>query len=125
MISLRVLACLGATIGCAQTATHNVGQGRTYTTLQAAFNALDLGSGDIVEVDGAVTYDVVASGIMMDAGDSGAPGNPAIARGISVGGARPLLRGGTNTIEFRSRAREHCLPVQRRSLRPCAATLAV
>jgi hypothetical protein len=86
----------------AQGATYSVGPGRTWPDLQAAFNAIDLAPGDVVEVDGGVTYDVAAPGIVMGAGDGGAPGNPVLVRGLAVGGQRPILRGGTNTIEFRS-----------------------
>jgi hypothetical protein len=85
----------------AQSATYQVGPSRPYANLQAVFDAVDLNAGDIVEVDGGVTYDFAAGIIMRDT-DSGAPGNPVILRGISVGGARPILRGGNNVIEFRS-----------------------
>jgi hypothetical protein len=98
-LPLLVLLALAAP---AQGATYSVGPGRTWPDLQAAFNAIDLAPGDVVEVDGGVTYDVAAPGIVMGAGDSGAPGNPVMVRGVAVGGQRPILRGGTNTIEFRS-----------------------
>jgi Right handed beta helix region len=83
-------------------ATYPVGPTRTHTTLSALFAAIDLGPGDVVEVDGNVIYDVGSPGIVMSDTDAGAAGNPVILRGISVNGLRPLLRGGTNTIEFRS-----------------------
>lgn len=47
-------------------------------------------------------YDVGTPGLVMSDSDSGAPGNPTILRGMPVDGQRPHLRGGTNTIEFRS-----------------------
>lgn len=98
---LAVALWAGATLPAAA-ATYTVGSGGQYASLQAAFNAVDLGPGDIVEVAGGVTYDVGSPGIVMGAGDSGAPGNPVVVRGIRVGGQRPILRGGFNTIEFRS-----------------------
>ena len=96
------LLLLLLTAGPAEAATYTVGPGGQFPDLQAAFNAVDLGPGDIVEVAGGLTYDVGSPGIVMGAGDSGAPGNPVVVRGIRVGGQRPVLRGGTNTIEFRS-----------------------
>jgi hypothetical protein len=89
-------------------ATYQVGPAHPpNTTLSALFNNVNLGPGDIVEVQGGVIYDVTAPGIVMngvtgEGDDLGAPGNPIILRGMPVGGARPHLRGGTNTIEFRS-----------------------
>lgn len=97
---LFLLACLS--FGRAEALTYQVGPTRTHTTLSALFSAVDLGPGDLVEVDGGVTYDVGSPGIIMGSGDAGAPGNPVVLRGIAVAGARPILRGGTNTIEFRS-----------------------
>jgi len=82
----------------AAAATYDVGAGRTYPTLPALFSVIDLEPGDIVEVQGGQTY---AGDIVMPAADGGAPGNPVVLRGIRVDGARPLLLGGTNTIEFR------------------------
>ncbi len=102
MLRAALLPGLWFSISCVQAATYSVGPGATYPTLTAAFNAVDLGPGDIVEVTGGVTYDVGSPGIVMGAADSGAPGNPVIVRGVPVGGQRPILRGGTNTIEFRS-----------------------
>ena len=72
------------------------GVGADYATLQALFDARDLGPGDIVDVRGGIIY---AGDIVMPAEDGGAPGNPVLLRG--VGETRPHLRGGTNTIEFR------------------------
>lgn len=96
------LSLLVGTAGPALAVTYQVGPSRPNTTLTALFNNVDLNPGDIVEVDGGVTYDVSSPGIVMGAGDAGAPGNPVVLRGMPVAGARPILRGGTNTIEFRS-----------------------
>lgn len=79
-------------------ATYQVGPTRSYATLDAVFSAVDLEPGDIVEVDGGVTY---PGGIIMRAEDGGAPGNPVILRGIKQGGQRPIIQGGVNSIEFR------------------------
>lgn len=92
----------------AHAATFQVGPTRPHTTLNALFAAVDLNGGDVVEVDGGVLYDAGTPGIIMPSADGGSPGNPVVLRGISVGGARPHLRGGVrvgsteaNTIEFR------------------------
>lgn len=95
---LLVLLLLAATTMPAAAATYQVGPSRTYTTLPALFTAVDLGPGDIVEVDGNVSY---PGNIVMPSSDSGAAGNPVTLRGIKVAGQRPKLVGGTNTIEFR------------------------
>jgi hypothetical protein len=100
-----VLIC-ALSAASASAATYQVGPSRPYTTLQAAFNALNLAPGDIVEVDGNQTYNVgvpgVDEGIIMRNDDSGAPGNPVTVRGVRIAGNRPILSGGTNTIEFRA-----------------------
>lgn len=75
-----------------------VGAGRPHATLQALFDdgAVELGAGDVVEVDPG-SY---PGGAILR--DSGAPGDPIVIRGLrSSGGARPLLSGGINTIELR------------------------
>jgi hypothetical protein len=79
-------------------ATYQVGPGRTYTQLQPLFDAIDLQPGDVVEVDGNATY---AGNVILREADGGAPGNPVVLRGIRINGQRPILLGGTNTIEFR------------------------
>jgi hypothetical protein len=99
--SITAVALLALPLA-AEAATYTVGPGGQFPTLQAAFNAVDLAPGDVVEVAGGTTYDVGSPGIVMGTGDSGAPGNPVLVRGLRVGGQRPVLRGGTNTIEFRS-----------------------
>ena len=94
LITIATLALSGA----ARAATYQVGPTRPHATLNALFNAIDLGPGDVVEVDGNVIY---GGDIVMPAADGGAAGNPVTLRGIRVNGQRPHLRGGTNTIEFR------------------------
>ena len=87
-------------LACASThaATYQVGPGRTWTQLQPLFDAVDLQPGDIVEVDGGVTY---SGNIILREADGGAPGDPVTLRGLRVNGQRPILLGGANTIEFR------------------------
>ena len=82
-------------VSLSEGATYQVGPGRTYTTLQAV--ATLLLPGDLVEVDGNVTYP----------GDAtfrrpGTAAQPIVIRGITVAGRRPILSGGTNTIHFRT-----------------------
>lgn len=77
---------------------YKVGPTRTYSNLNALFNSANLGPGDIVEVDGGVTY---PGGVVVPEDDGGAAGNPLVIRGIAVSGQRPRLTGSTNTIEFR------------------------
>ena len=68
--------------------------GRPYTQLTQV--APLVGPGDLVLVDGGATYDPVLFV------NDGAPGNPIVVRGLRAGGARPVLAGGTNTIEIQS-----------------------
>ena len=79
-------------------ATYQVGPSRTYTTLNALFAAVNLGGGDLVEVDGGVVY---GGGVVVPQADGGAVGNPVVIRGIAVGGQRPAIVGAGNTVEFR------------------------
>ncbi len=90
---LLLLAAPGA-----WSATHQVGPTRPHATLDALFAAVDLAGGDVVEVDGGVTY---AGGVIVPPADGGSPGNPVVIRGLRASGLRPVLSGGTNTIEFR------------------------
>jgi hypothetical protein len=94
------IRCLALCALCAAppvaAATYSVGPNGEFATLNALFAARDLEPGDIVEVEGGVTYD---GDIVVPAADGGAPGNPVILRG--VGDPRPHLSGGFNTIEFR------------------------
>ncbi|MBX3696214.1 MAG: hypothetical protein KF811_00205 [Dokdonella sp.] len=79
-------------------ATYQVGPSRTYTTLNALFAAVNLGGGDIVEVDGGVVY---GGGVVVPQADGGAAGNPVVIRGMAIGGQRPAIVGAANTVEFR------------------------
>jgi hypothetical protein len=95
---LLTLIFAGTLAEAAHADTFQVGPGRTWTALQPLFDAVDLEPGDVVEVDGNVTY---PGGVILRDTDSGAPGNPVTLRGVRVNGQRPILLGGTNTIEFR------------------------
>ncbi len=99
MMRIGVILILAMASFGARAATYQVGPSHApNTTLTALFNNVDLGPGDIVEVQGDVTY---PGNIVVPEEDGGAAGNPVILRGIRVNGQRPRLVGGTNTIEFR------------------------
>ena len=72
---------------------YQVGPGKQYANLQAVASLLR--PGDIVEVQGGTTY---AGGVRLT--QSGTAASKITIRGVRVGGARPRLSGGTNTIEF-------------------------
>ncbi|MEB2321175.1 MAG: hypothetical protein OZ921_01590, partial [Sorangiineae bacterium] len=75
----------------ASAATYQVGPTRTYRDLGAI--AALVSPGDVVEVDGGATYPAVR---FTRPGDAGAK---ITIRGLKVGGRRPILNGGTNTID--------------------------
>ena len=76
----------------ASAATLQVGATRTYKTLSAAAAAVN--PGDIVEVDGDATYAAVTFT------RKGTAAAPITIRGLRVGGKRPIISGGTNSIEI-------------------------
>ncbi|HRD77400.1 MAG TPA: hypothetical protein PK264_15950, partial [Hyphomicrobiaceae bacterium] len=82
--------------GNAGAASYAVGPSRPYPTLQALLAGVTLQPGDLVEVDGNATY---AGGVILR--DSGSAALPVTIRGLRVNGQRPILSGGSNTIEFR------------------------
>src|SRR4051812_11585382 len=86
------LASLLVSAPCFAT-TYQVGPTRALKTLSAV--AGQLNPGDIVEVDGDATY---PGGIVLDR--AGAVGKPITVRGLRVNGKRPVLTGGTNTVEI-------------------------
>ena len=93
----RLIVTLFLVTVCASSAsaiTYQVGPSRTYKKLQDV-QALLL-PGDLVEVDGNATYpgDIILT-------RPGTVVNKITIRGIRVNGLRPILSGGTNTIEFR------------------------
>jgi hypothetical protein len=81
---------LGLASATAGATTYEVGPGQTYEEL-AALPALE--SGDLVLLTGNRTYAPFAFW------DDGAPGDPVTIRGVRVDGHRPVISGGTNTIE--------------------------
>jgi hypothetical protein len=88
-----LVVALGAA-AVARADVYQVGPTRPYTQLQQVLDAVALQPGDVVEVDGAHTY----APVNWDEG--GDPGNPVTLRGRRVNGQRPVLSGGTNTIEI-------------------------
>ena len=81
----------------AEAATYAVGPTRPHASLQQLLTPpFALQPGDIVEVDGGATY---PGGVILR--QSGTAAQPIVIRGLRVGGARPILAGGSNTIEFR------------------------
>ncbi len=98
MRTLVLATALAASAGPALAATYAVGPTRTYTTLQALLDDVTLRPGDVVEVDRA-DY---AGGVIVRSQHSGNAAQPVVIRGLRGGGRRPLLAGGTNTIELRN-----------------------
>jgi MYXO-CTERM domain-containing protein len=91
---MLAVASVLVTTPCLAT-TYQVGPTRTLKTLAAV--AEQLNPGDVVELDGNASY---SGGIVLDR--AGAAGNPITVRGVRVNGKRPVLTGGTNTIEIRA-----------------------
>ena len=81
-------------VSSASAITYQVGPSRTYHTLQDVAGLLN--PGDLVEVDGNATY---PGNIILTR--PGTVVNKITIRGLRVNGLRPILSGGTNTIEFR------------------------
>lgn len=73
--------------------TYLVGPGRPYATLQDVVSLLQ--PGDLVLVDGGHTY---AGGVTF-AGE-GTPAEPITIRGVRSGGARPVIEGSRDVVEF-------------------------
>jgi hypothetical protein len=88
MVALSVLGAVPV-----HGASYQVGPGRTYTSLQQVAGLL--GPGDLVQVDGDVTY---AGGVVFTRAGSSA--QPITIRGLRVNGNRPVLSGGVNTVAF-------------------------
>ncbi len=93
--SVLLPACL-LICGQALAAEFQVGPGRPYATLQALTAAVTLQPGDLVLVDpGSYSGDVILR-------RSGTAAQPITIRGLrGSSGNRPVLAGGTNTVEFR------------------------
>src|ERR1044071_7453695 len=85
-----VMACCSS----AYSVTYQVGPTRTFTKLQDVAPLLN--PGDIVEVDGNATYpgDLIFT-------RPGTDLSKITIRGIRINGVRPIISGGTNTVEFR------------------------
>ena len=92
-LSMLVVSSVLATPAAAT--TYQVGPGKPHPNLQSV--APLLGPGDLVLVDGGATY---PGGVVLDR--AGTAAAPIVVRGVPVGGARPRVSGGTNTIEVRA-----------------------
>jgi hypothetical protein len=73
-------------------ATYQVGPGKPYANLGAVAGLL--APGDVVEVDGDATY---PGGVVFD--NPGTAAQKITIKGIRINGKRPVISGGTNTIE--------------------------
>ena len=100
MLALVGTACSGSSdgdfTGQAENAigvVYQVGPTRSYKTLGAVAGLL--APGDVVEVDGGVTY---AGGVVLS--KAGTASAKITVRGVPVGGKRPILSGGYNGIEL-------------------------
>ena len=76
----------------AHAATYQVGPTRTWTQIGQAMATV--GPGDVVQVDGSATYSAVRWT------KSGTAAQPIRLVGVLASGMRPLIRGGTNTVEI-------------------------
>ncbi len=76
----------------AAAAVYQVGPSRSHSNLQSVADLLQ--PGDVVEVDGDATY---SGGVQLDR--QGLPSAKITIRGVLVNGKRPVISGGTNTIE--------------------------
>src|SRR6266540_4454489 len=91
VVTLFIVVLCGSS---AYAITYQVGPSRTYKKLQDV--AALLAAGDLVEVDRNATYpgDLILT-------RPGTAVNKITIRGLRVNGLRPIISGGTNTIEFR------------------------
>jgi hypothetical protein len=93
MIRTSIILSIAASVAIAafeaNAATYTVGPGETYEQIA---ELPPLSAGDIVEIVGGNTYDA------FELYDSGDPGLPITIRGIRVGGERPIIDGGVNTV---------------------------
>lgn len=79
----------------ASATTYQVGPARAHKQLMTVAPLLK--PGDRVEVDGGATYQ---GGVVFD--KAGTPASPITIVGVAVGGKRPVVSGGTNTVEARA-----------------------
>jgi hypothetical protein len=92
---LLTLAAVSALVPTALAAeTFHVGPNGDYDEITEVAGLV--GPGDLVLVEGGATYDPVLFE------NDGLPGNPIVVRGVRIGGVRPVISGGTNTIEIQS-----------------------
>lgn len=89
LLTLSTLCFVSALAGSAAAETFQVGPSRTYKNLQAVQQLVK--PGDVVEVDGGVTY---PGGVFFRAAQSGSAAQKVTIRGIKVNGKRPVISGG-------------------------------
>src|SRR6187401_2215709 len=89
---LCVLAMLLLWNAVAQATTYQVGPTRSMTQISQAMAAA--GPGDVIEVDGNANYSAVRWT------KSGTAAQPIRIVGLPVGGMRPRIQGGANTVEI-------------------------
>lgn len=94
-LSLSGIAAATALLAAspALAATYRVGPGKPYASLDDV--APLLAPGDVVEVQGGATY---AGNVAFD--NPGTAAKKITIRGVQVGGRRPVLQGGSNTVAF-------------------------
>ncbi|MBI4510665.1 MAG: hypothetical protein HY698_13610 [Deltaproteobacteria bacterium] len=92
LVAVLVAALAAASARVAQAATYEVGPGRPHADLSTVATLLQ--PGDLVLLQGGTTY---PGGVVFRRAGSAA--QPIIVRGVRNDGARPILSGGTNTIE--------------------------
>ena len=81
--------------GIATTAVADTYQVGPTRNLRQLSDLPSLSPGDVVELDGDATY---SGGVSFY--DNGSASQPIVIRGVSVGGKRPVISGGTNTISL-------------------------
>jgi hypothetical protein len=91
VLTIVVSGLVALTASPALAATHQVGPGKPISTL-SQLPALQ--PGDVVEIDGGASY-----GPMLVKAN-GTPAQKITIRGVRVGGKRPVLNGGTNTLDI-------------------------
>jgi hypothetical protein len=93
--ALTSIVSICAVSGNASAEKYTVGPGRVYQSLQDV--TARLVPGDVVELAGGVKY---PGGVVLDR--AGTRDKPITIRGVRVNGKRPVLSGGTNTLEARA-----------------------
>jgi len=88
--TMQLLAIMAFTV---TSATYQVGPQKTYTRIQDITSRVK--AGDTVLVDGNAQY---AGDVKFTASGTGT--QPIVVKGVRIGGKRPVISGGTNTVHF-------------------------